>query len=273
MTVRIAVVQPRSYAGAREAENVALAIRYLEEAAELGARIVCFPELYPGPAGVEVEFDADELYGAARRLGLYVLRGKREPASEGKHHICVELIGRDGMSKGVYRRTTPAGPYIYFDIDVWNFHYEPGDELPVFETEYGTIGMLVCSEVYMPELSRILALRGAEIVFYPAGGLINELIPTWRVMLQARAIENLMFTAVSQNLYGVEPGVAMIAGPEGVLASTDEPGVLVADLDLDRARWLREESEKIEMPKQYKVIPGTLEWRRPSLYEQALDHL
>lgn len=271
MPLRIAVVQPRAFAGVREVENVPMAIRYLEEAAELGARITCLPELYPGPAGLAVDFDASELYDAAKRLDMYVIRGKREPAENGKFHICVELIGRDGSSVGTYRRTTPTGPYIYFDIDVWNFDYEPGDQLPVFDTEYGKIGLLVCSEVYMPELSRVLALKGAEIVFYPAGGLINELIPTWRTMIQARAIENLMVTAASQNLYGVEPGVAMIAGPEGVLASRDDTGVLIADIDLERVRWLRSESEKIEMPKQYRVVPGTLDWRRPELYDSALE--
>lgn len=271
MSLRIAVVQPRSFAGAREAENLPRAIGYLEEAAEQGAKITCLPELYPGPAGLTVDFDTQALYDAAKRLDMYVVRGKRESAANGKFHICAELIGRDGTSVGTYRRTTPNGPYIYFDIDVWNFDYEPGDELPVFDTDYGKVGLLVCSEVYMPELSRVLALKGAEMVFYPAGGLINELIPTWRTMVQARAIENLMFTAASQNLYGVEPGVALIAGPEGVLGSRDDTGVLIADIDLERARWLRSESEKIEMPKQYRVVPGTLDWRRPELYSAALE--
>ena len=60
--------------------------------------------------------------------------------------------------------------------------------------------MLVCSELYSPELSRVLMLQGADIIAYPAGGAINELLPGWRTLVYARAIENLLFTVACQNL-------------------------------------------------------------------------
>ena len=144
-------------------------------------------------------------------------------------------------------------------------------DLPVFDTEFGKIGVLICSEVYAPELARILALKGAEIVFFPAGALINELMPTWKNMVWARAIENLMYTAACQNLYGVEEGVAMLCSPEAVLAEDRGEAVLVAEADLDRVRWLRESEQKIEIPKQYKVVPGLLRWRRPAIYRSNCE--
>ncbi len=262
-TVRIAVVQPAAHSGNREHENVGRALQYLDEAAAAGAKIICFPELYPGPANPSNQFSADALYERARSLSVYIIRGRLEPATDGKFYVGAELIGPDGTTIGSYRRTTPTGPYVYRDIPAWDFDYQSADDLPVFETEYGKVGILICSEVYMPELARAMALKGAEIVFFPAGGLINELLPTWRTMLWARAIENLMYTAASQSLYGVEEGVGQIAGPEGIIATARDPGVLIADLDLERTRWLRSQQEKIEMPKQYRVVPGTLDWVRP----------
>ena len=91
-------------------------------------------------------------------------------------------------------------------------------------------------------------------------------------MVWARAIENLCYTAACQNLYGVEDGVAIICGPEEVLTETRREGVAVATLDLARLRWLRQEDEKIEMPKRYRVVPGTLRWRRPEVYRRALGN-
>jgi predicted amidohydrolase len=167
-----------------------------------------------------------------------------------------------------YRRTTPPGPYIYRDIDAWGFDYAESDEPPaVYDTRLGRIGLLVCSEVYVPELARGLALQGADVILFPAGGAINELLETWRTLIWARAIENLVFTAAVQNLYDEdEQGIATIAAPERILARSAGESLLVADLDVDRLHFLRERDERIEFPKPYATIPGVLRWRRPELY-------
>jgi predicted amidohydrolase len=270
--VRLAVVQPRTFRGREADRNVEAGLRYLDEAVRIGAQIICFPEGYPGPANPRHDYDAMEpLQAKARSNGVFVVASRIEPVAHGPgHHMVLHLIGPEGAILGTYRRTTPLGPYIYKDIDDWQFDYVVGDELPVIETMHGRIGLLVCSEVYAPELARILALKGAELLLAPAGALLNELLPTWRAMVWARAIENLMYTAACQNIYGVEEGVAVIAGPEGVLAESTQPGVLVADLDIDRIRWLRGQDERIEMPKQYRVVPGTLRWPRADLFRKNL---
>jgi 5-aminopentanamidase len=130
--------------------------------------------------------------------------------------------------------------------------------------------MLVCSELYSPELSRLLMLQGADIITYPAGGAINELLPGWRTLVYARAIENLILTAACQNLYGDEEGVGTVAGPEGVSAQAKGEGLIVADLDFDRLAFLRAEDEKIEFPKRCATIPGVQRWRRPELYAELV---
>ncbi len=183
------------------------------------------------------------------------------------HAVELSLIDDRGQLVGIYRRTTPHGPYVYRDISAWNFDYVESDVPPrVFETRIGRIGMLVCSELYVPELSRLLMLEGADIIAYPAGGAINELLVGWRTLVHARAIENLVFTVACQNLYGEEEGVGTIAGPEGVLAEAKGEELILADLDLDRLEFLRAENEKIEFPKRYATVPGLQRWRRPELY-------
>jgi predicted amidohydrolase len=248
------------------------ALAYIDESFHGGADIVCFPEGYPGPANPRHEFDSlPRLRAKAKATSLYLVVSRIEPASiGGGHYMTLHLINPEGEIIGTYRRTTPPGPYIYKDIDDWQFDYVVGDELPVFETAHGKLGLLVCSEVYAPELARVLALKGAELLLMPAGALINELMATWRTLVWARAIENLMYTATCQNVYGVEEGVAMIAVPEEVVASSGRPGVLFADLDMDRIRWLRHQEEKIEMPKQYRVVPGTLHWHNAELIRKNM---
>jgi predicted amidohydrolase len=269
MTIRLAAVQPRSGTGDDERRNATDALEWLERAAHAGADLVLFPEGYPGPANPAHEYDAfTPLRERAKALGVHVVASRAEEADGGGHHLVLHLIDDQGETVGVYRRTTPRGPYLYRDLDAWAFDYVEGADPPrVFETKLGRIGLLVCSELYVPELSRLLALEGADVILYPAGGAINELLPTWRTLLWARAIENLAYTAAVQNLYAPdEQGVGTIAAPEGVLAQSAEEGLLIADLDLDRLLYLREEEERILFPKPYQAIPGVLEWRRPELY-------
>jgi|TARA_B110000263_G_C15228381_1_gene473356 predicted amidohydrolase len=265
MSIRIAAVQPRTFSGDDEAKNLDACLDYIDQAADAGAKFVCLPEMYPGPVHPSIDFDTTALYDKAAERQVYLIRGKREPAGD-QHNVCAEVIGPDGKSVGLYRRTTPSGPYIYQDLETWSIDYAPADGLPVFETEFGKIGVLICSEVYVPELTRVLVLAGAKLIFYPSGGHINELMGTWKIMLQARAIENLIYTAACQNMYGVEEGVGMICGPEGVLAEDGGEAVIIADLDMEHLQWLRDQDEKLEMPKKYSVVPGTLRWRRPDLY-------
>jgi 5-aminopentanamidase len=274
MKIRLAAVQPRSYGGTEEERNAADALTWMERAADKGADLVVFPEGYPGPTNPANHFDAfTPLADKARALGVHVVAGRIEPAPDGRYYVTLHLIDDTGATAGVYRRTSPVGPYVYHDLDIWQVDYvESHDPPAVVPTRLGRIGMLVCSEVYVPELSRLLALQDADVIVYPAGGAINELLPTWRTLLWARAIENLVYTAACQNFYAAEEkGVGQIAAPERILAASDEPGIIVSDLDLDRLEYLRKEDERIDFPKPYETIPGVPRWRRPDLYRALVE--
>jgi predicted amidohydrolase len=99
----------------------------------------------------------------------------------------------------------------------------------------------MCSEVYVPEVARALALRGAELIFMPAGKDKGRLWATWRALIWARAIENLAIVVTTQNLFDhSERGLAMVAGPEEVLFESTIAGTTVVDVSLERVRYLRD---------------------------------
>lgn len=269
MSFRLAAIQPVSHGGDDEHKNLDDALQWMHSAREAGADLVLFPEGYPGPTNPAHDYTSlAALQERARDLRLHVVAGGLEVAPEEKHHVVLQFIDDRGELLGTYRRTTPVGPYIYRDISAWDFDYAESHDAPqVYETRLGRIGLLVCSEVYVPELSRLLALQGADLIVYPAGGAINELVATWRTMVWARAIENLVYTAAVQNLYeGGEEGVGLIAAPERIVEQSTAAGMLVADVDTDRLQFLRERDEHIEYPKPYSTIPGLMRWRRPDLY-------
>jgi predicted amidohydrolase len=268
-TIRLALVQPRSFWGSEEERNVTAALDWLDRCAESGVQLVVFPEGYPGPTNPGSCYDAlTPLAEKAARLRLHVVSGNIEPAAEGGYHVALHLIDDHGRVIGSYRRTHPRVTHIYRDADMWGFDYTGSSNRPVvYETALGRIGLLVCSEVYVPELSRTLALQGADVILYPAGGGQGEIIPNWQTILAARAIENIVFTAASQNLYTPrERGLGMIASPEGVLATRSGAGLIIADLDMDRLAYLRSEDQRIEVPRRCLTVPGLLRWRRPEVW-------
>jgi predicted amidohydrolase len=273
-TVRVAMVQSLVQIEAG-AGNVERALDYLEKARGLGAELVCFPETYPGPWTPPLGYDPlPDLCRGAKEHNLYVIAGLIEPVTgqADRFHIKEVLIGANGEIVGEYRRTTPRGPWLYQGSRFWDFHYQEAAALPVFETPWGKIGIAICSEVYVPEVSRILALQGAEIIFLPAGVPKPELWHTWRTLIFARAIENLCFTATCQNLF--EPadlGLTMICSPEQVLVESIQEGVFVADCDLARLRLLRAAEDTWDFPGMKHCKPGIFDhWYRPELHADLL---
>jgi predicted amidohydrolase len=273
--VRIALVQPLARVRADADRNVEDALRYVEDAAERGAQLVAFPETYPGPWSMPMAFDpAPALDEAARRHGIHVQYGTLEPVAgdEGgrRAHNVLALTGPDGPCGAPYRRTHPPGPWIYGNGEPWSFEYVAGDDFPVFETPFATVGLAMCSEVYVPEVTRALAVRGAELILLPAGTDKRGLLPSWRHLIWARAIENLAVVATTQNvLHEGERGLAMVAEPERVVFEATGTGMFVLDVDLERVRALRAGTDGRGSGSSEAVKPGLLsQWRRPELHDR-----
>jgi predicted amidohydrolase len=271
--VKLGAVQPMAHRGDEEYQNVERALAYIDEAAAAGVQIISFPEGYPGPYYGELTYDPDEqIRERARARGMYVVYSRLEsPPDDPDCYYCIlRLIDSNGDVLGSYRRLQPPPTHVNDVLFGKDLVPGPEEDLVVYETDVGNLGLLICSEVYSPELARVLTLKGADILFYPIGGLIYELTDTWKTMIWARAIENLVYVASTQNLYGWEEGIGMIAGPEQVLAESKRPGMLVADLDLDRLQELRGLDQRLDLPMPYRVIPGLLRWRRPELYGELV---
>jgi predicted amidohydrolase len=273
MTFRIAVVQPVAHPPGADERNVADAVRYVERAAGEGADFVCFPETYPGPWRMPATFDPiPALATAAVTHGVHVVFGTLEPISQSAAtaHNLIVMAYADGRAPARYRRTHPNGPWIYTGGTAWDFQYVPGDDFPVFDTALGKVGLAMCSEVYMPEVTRALALRGAEIIFMPAGKDKNRLWATWRTLIWARAIENLAIVVTTQNLFNhSERGLAMVATPEEVMFESTAAGLTVVDVSLDRVRYLRATRDEVGSSVECATKQGLLgpQWQRPELYD------
>src|SRR5215468_5498887 len=164
MTFRIAVVQPIANPIEDAQKNIADAVDFIARAKADGADFVCFPETYPGPWRMPATFDpSPAIAEAAAKHGTHVVFGTIAPidAKAATAHNLICLAYPDGRAVARYRRTHPLGPWIYTGGKSWEFQYVPGDEFPVFDTVHGKVGLAMCSEVYMPEVARALALRGA----------------------------------------------------------------------------------------------------------------
>jgi predicted amidohydrolase len=152
----------------------------------------------------------------ARKLRSYVVAGLYERVGEVVYNTAV-LVDRSGEVAGKYRKTHL--PYEEVEAGL-----TPGDSYPVFDADFGRVGMLICWDVQFPEPARALALRGADLILLPIWGG-NE------TLARARAIENHVFLVTSSydmKTFIVDPTGAVLA------EATPERPVAVAEIRLDR---------------------------------------
>ena len=271
MTFRIAIVQPIAHRPGEDERNVAEAVRAVEHAAHEGADFVCFPETYPGPWRMPAAYDPiPALAEAAATQSVHVVFGTIEPIDRkaATAHNLIVMAYPDGRTPVRYRRTHPNGPWIYTGGQTWEFKYVAGNEFPVFDTAHGKVGLAMCSEAYMPEVTRALAMRGAELIFMPAGTDKRRLWATWRNLIWSRAIENLAVVVTTQNLFShAERGLAMVATPEEIVFESTAAGMFVIDVSLDRPREMRASTDTVVSSQNYGAKQGVLgpQWHRPEM--------
>ncbi|HEU4917605.1 MAG TPA: carbon-nitrogen hydrolase family protein [Acidimicrobiia bacterium] len=273
MGFRLALVQPLTHRPPDDERNVMDALGQVSYAASQGAEVVAFPETYPGPWRTPMTFDPTEaMAGAAKEHGVTIQFGTLEEVAGERRaaYNVLKLAGPDGTISGVYRRTHPPGPWIYTG-GVWEFDYRVGDDYPVFVSEHGIVGLAMCSEAFMPEVARALALRGAEIIFMPAGIDKKKLWTVWRNLIWARASENLAVVITTQNLFDEsERGLAMVAQPEEIVFESEAPGTFMIDVDLARIREMREQEDGPRSSEEYGAKPGVLtQWQRPEMRDKV----
>ena len=198
-------------------------VRLVEEAAAKGADIVCLPEgitlvgnsLKYAQVAEPVPGPSTEFLGAlAKRLKVWLVAGIYERSGARIYNTAV-LIGRDGSLAGRYRKMALPDEEIEGGIT-------PGSETPVFDTDFGRVGLMICWDSSYPEVAAALARRGAEVLLLPIWGGVEELV-------QARAIENQAYVVASG--YDFRSGIFDRNGKRIADAKAD-PEVVVATVDL-----------------------------------------
>jgi len=270
--MRVAVAQMEPKLAERE-RNLEACIGRLEEAVAAGAQLLVLPECaipgYMFDSAEEAMPFAEEIPGPSTetlerecsRLGVYAVCGLLERDGDTLRNAAV-FVGPDGLI-GTYRKTHL--PFLGVDRFV-----VPGDELPVYETPLGRIGVEICYDLRFPEVTRTLALAGADIVAHPTNFPMAAKVQT-ELITVARAAENRIYlltaNRVGKERRGEFCGWSQIVDPYGkrlAEAGETEEALLVADVDVEKAR-----------DKDY-VIPGEYELylfghRRPELYGALVE--
>jgi len=240
--------------------NMATALRLVNEAASLGAKLVGLPENFAFMGREEERISSAEpidgptitaLQEVARARRIFVLAGSIAEKVEqpGKTANTSVLIAEDGAVVAAYRKIH------LFDVNIPDgARYAesetvvPGDRAIVAPTALGRIGLTVCYDLRFPELYRQLATLGAELLTIPAAFTLYTGKDHWEVLVRARAIENLSYVLApaqvgkhSQNR--ITFGNAMVVDPWGTVLARcpDGEGVCVAPFRRDRLEAVRRE--------------------------------
>lgn len=208
-------------AGAQKPDLVVLSENFVDRG--VGRPLAETSEKVPGPA-------TEMLSRKAREYGTYIVTTLHESDGELIYNTAV-LIDRKGRLIGKYRK-------VHLAMEEGERGITPGSEYPVFDTDFGKLGILTCWDNWFVETARILRLKGAEILALPIAG--DGVPGHWDIISRARAIDNGVYL-VSSNTVG-ESSSRIIAPTGKVLAETiDEFGIASAEVDLDaveRVRWL-----------------------------------
>jgi N-carbamoylputrescine amidase len=267
------------------AANIAKAKDMVRRAHAMSANIVLLPELFETPYFCQDQspdhfalarpFEGNpiiaEFSSLAAELGVVLPLSFFESANNA-HYNALAMIDADGRVLGRYRKShIPDGPG-YQE----KFYFRGGDTgFQVWQTRFGRLGAAVCWDQWFPEAARIMALKGAEVLFYPTA-IGSEPAPAppvdsrdhWRRVMQGHAAANYM-PLVAANRIGREQGQAgelrfygssFIAGPTGEIVAElgrDEEGIAVATLDLATVAKAR-------------LSWGMFRDRRPDLYAPLL---
>jgi predicted amidohydrolase len=263
-------------------QNMAQAELYMEKAGKAGSDIMVLPELF-NSKGMKQWFEGkidvikkeigekvpggktiDTVAEYARKYSMYVAACILENDNE-KFYNSVVLVDRKGKVAGKYRKShLPQGE---------EKCVLPGNDLPVFKTDFGTIGMLVCYDLNFPEAAITLSLKGAEMILWPT--MWPSLFPSSFYMdtfLKGTALMNGVYL-VSSSYSKPDPdstaaGRSAIVSPTGmILADTGfTPGFATAELWLERRKMKQTTVDLATHKHEFRRKEWSLQ-RRPELYK------
>lgn len=243
-----------------KSDNLIKSIDYIREAAKKKAQLICFPEFQM--AYSPIEQSAKELLSIAenvhkgqfvsnlckeaRRYRLNVIATIYEKSEQnkskyhnGKVSDTAVMISNQGQIKSVYRK---LHLYDALGFKESNKLASGNKIIQPFRTTVGKIGLMICYDIRFPEMSRILALAGAEILTIPSAwvqGVMKE--EHWQIMLKARAIENGCYVIAPDQVGNIFSGRSMVIDPFGItlLDMGAKEGLEIIEIDRNRLKSVR----------------------------------
>lgn len=240
--------------------NIAKVDKFIDEAVARGARFVTMPEMWtfiPGKDGLVDGNDetipgpvTDFLSAKAKEKNIWIHGGSMYQTLPGdpRYYNTTVVYSPAGKIAAIYHKI-----HLY-DVDVKGGVYykesdaiKPGETIVDFDTEFGKMGLAICYDIRFPEIYRILALRGAKVIFNPAEFALYTGKDHWESLIRARAIENQCYMICADQI-GIKPamqtfGRSIVVDPWGnvIAKASDKEGILLADIDIDYVDKLRTE--------------------------------
>ena len=270
-------------------ENLEKAEKKIREAAAEGANIILLPELfereyfcqqrrydfyhYAKPAE---ENEAVQMgVRLAKELGVVLPVSFYEKEVNNLYNS-IACIDADGRILGIYRKTHIPDDHYYQE----KFYFTPGDTgFRIFETRYGKIGIGICWDQWFPETARFMAVKGAELLFYPTAIgsepiLSVDSMPHWRRCMQGHSASNLM-PVIAANRVGLEEVEPCEANGNqksalkfyGSSFITDGSGEVIESMDRDSEGVITAEFDLDELERE-RFSWGLFRDRRPEMYHE-----
>ena len=245
---RLAVLQMR--VGEDKSANLEKASKMIKEASSRGARAAVLPEIFNSPYQAKRFPDYAEPLGGPTTLllselaaqnGIMIVGGSiPERGEDGCIYNTSFVFGSHGELLGRHRKIH------LFDIDIpgkmtfkESTSLSPGRNLSVFRYDDLCFSVLICYDVRFPELSRLAAMKGAQIIIIPAAFNRTTGPLHWELLMRSRALDNQVFVAAASPSLNRESsywswGHSMIVDPWGkiVAAAGDQEELIIADLEL-----------------------------------------
>ena len=264
--------------------NLQKAIHLIEKASEQGANIILLQELFQTPYFC-IQYD-EEIFKLAQSFEKNSLLIKMSEVAK-KYKVVlpisffekdnnayfnsIAIIDADGTILGKYRKSHIPDGAGYLE----KYYFNPGDTgFQVWDTTYGKIGVGICWDQWFPEVARIMALKGAEVLFYPTA-IVDEIMSTydssdaWQTVMQGHAAANIM-PVVASNRIGSELVKDQVNGFYGKSFICNRSGKIIAEASKDKEEIILAEIDT-EENHLFRRNWGLFRDRRPELYKEILS--
>ena len=264
-------------------DNLQAAIAAIEHAASKGAHLILLPELFLGYYFCQIEdydhfnlaipFEGNTLFPVFQALAKkhkVVLPISYFEKANNVFYNSLVMIDADGTILGQYRKSHIPTGESYQE----KFYFSPGDTgIKVFHTAYGVIGAAICWDQWFPEVARVLALEGADLLLYPTAIGSEPTLPHdsqahWQTTMQGHSAANLM-PVIAANRIGKEAYGHHHMTFYGSSFATDHRGQVMQQMNRTESGMLLVEYDLATIRKD-RIAWGVFRDRRPSLYERLL---